>query len=196
MTRLPMLTPEILTAEQKALYDAIAGDRRRQAARRFKTASEDGTLTGPFNALLYAPAVGDAMQRLGGALRFDSSLPGHLRELAILMVAARWRANYEWYAHAPIAAREELGDDIIAAVKAGATPEGAPDDVMAVHTFVSELVETRRVSDGTYAKARETIGEHGLVELIAIVGYYSLIAGLLNTFEISVPQGEEPPFGA
>lgn len=195
MMRLPVLPPETLTAEQRALYNAIAGDKRRQATRRFKMANDDGTLTGPFNALLYSPAVGDAVQRLGGSLRFESSLPGHLRELAILMVAARWRANYEWYAHAPIAAREELGYEVIDAVKARDTPEGAPDDVMAVHTFVSELVETRRICDETYARTRDVIGEQGLVELIAVVGYYSLLAGLLNTFEIGVPEGEELPFG-
>jgi alkylhydroperoxidase family enzyme len=195
MSRLPVLKPENLTPEQKHLYDKIAGDKRRQKTRRFKMAREDGTLTGPFNALLFAPQVGDAVQQLGGALRFESSLAGHLRELAILMVAQRWRANYEWYAHAPIAAREELGEAVIEAVKAGKVPEGAPDDVLTVHRFVSELVETRRVCDETYNETRTLIGEHGLVELISVVGYYSLLAGLLNTFEIGVPEGETPPFG-
>lgn len=195
MTRLPVLKPETLSAEQKQVYDTIAGDKRRQASRRFAMTNDDGTLTGPFNTLLHAPGVGDAVQQLGGALRFESSLPGHLRELAILMVAARWRANYEWYAHALIAERENLGGDVIAAVKNGEIPEDAPEDVLTVCQFVSELVHTRRVCDATYAKTRELIGERGLVELIAIVGYYSLISGLLNTFEIGVPEGEELPFG-
>ncbi len=195
MTRLPVLKPETLDADQRRLYDTIAGDKRRQATRRFRMTSEDGALTGPFNTLLFSPNVGEAVQQLGGALRFESSLPGHLRELAILMVAARWRANYEWYAHAPIAAREELDENVIAAVKEGEIPEDAPDDVKTVCVFVTELVHTRRVCDETYAKTRETIGERGLVDLIAVVGYYSLIAGLLNTFEIGVPEGEELPFG-
>ncbi len=195
MTRLPVLKPDALDAGQRRLYDTIAGDTRRQATRRFRMTTEDGALTGPFNALLFSPEVGDAVQRLGGALRFESSLPGHLRELAILMVAARWRANYEWYAHAPIAAREELDERVIAAVKAGETPADAPEDVAAVCAFVKELVHTRRVCDETYATTRETIGERGLVELIAIVGYYSLLAGLLNTFEIGVLEGEDLPFG-
>ena len=195
MSRLPVLKPEALDSDQRQLYDTIAGDKRRQATRRFKMTDEDGRLTGPFNTLLYAPGVGDAVQRLGGALRFESSLPGHLRELTILMVAARWRANYEWYAHAPIAAREELDESVIAAVKDGEIPEDAPDDVRSVCQFVSELVHTRRVSEATYVKARQMIGERGLVELISVVGYYSLIAGLLNTFEIGVPEGEELPFG-
>lgn len=195
MSRLPVLTPEKLSADQKPVYDKIAGDKRRQATRCFKTANQDGSLTGPFNALLYSPQVGDAVQQLGGALRFESCLPGHLRELAVLMVAARWRANYEWHAHAPIAAREELGEAVIEAVKAGEVPEGAPDDVLTVHRFVSELVETCRVSDETYQETQALIGEQGLVELISVVGYYSLLAGLLNTFEIGVPEGEELPFG-
>lgn len=194
MSRLPTLVPESLVPEQKRVYDNIAGDKRRQQTRRFRMVNDDGTLSGPFNALLYSPQVGDAVQRLGGALRFGSTLPGHLRELAILMVARRWRANYEWYAHAPIAAREELGDAVIEAIKDGRTPD-APDDVLCIHRFVSELVETRRVSDGTYARAREVIGDHGLVELIALVGYYALLAGLLNSFEIGVPEGEPSPFG-
>ncbi|MFQ5625302.1 MAG: carboxymuconolactone decarboxylase family protein [Methyloligellaceae bacterium] len=196
MSRLPVLTPDRLTYKQKQVYDKIAGDTRRQKTRRFKMTNTDGTLTGPFNALLYSPQVGDTVQQLGGALRFESSLPGHLRELAILMVAQRWRANYEWYAHAPIAAREELGEAVIEAVKAGHVLGEAPNDVMSVHRFVSELVKTRRVCDKTYENTRAVIGEQGLVELIAVVGYYTLLAGLLNTFEIGVPDGEEPPFGA
>ncbi len=195
MSRLPVLKPENLTPEQKQLYDRIAGDKRRQKTRRFKMTVGDGTLTGPFNALLFSPQVGDAVQQLGAALRFDSSLPGHLRELAVLMVAARWRANYEWYAHAPIAAREELGDAVIEAVKAGEVPREAPEDVLTIHRFVSELVETRRVCDETYRETRAIVGEQGLVELISVVGYYSLLAGLLNTFEIGVPEGEDLPFG-
>ncbi len=195
MARLPVLKPDSLNPDQKALYDKIAGDKRRQKTRRFKMTVGDGTLTGPFNALLFSPKVGDAVQQLGGALRFDSSLPGHLRELAILMVAARWRANYEWYAHAPIAAREELDDAIIEAVKTGEVPDQAPDDVLNIHRFVSELVETRRVSAETYQDTLEVIGEQGLVELISVVGYYSLLAGLLNTFEIGLPEGEDLPFG-
>ena len=195
MSRLSVLAPDSLSPEQKRVYERIAGDKRRQQTRRFRMVDDDGALTGPFNALLYSPAVGDAVQQLGGALRFNSTLPGHLRELAILLVAQRWRANYEWYAHAPIAAREELGEAVIEAVKAGKTPENAPDDVRGVHSFVRELVETRRVCDETYGETCALIGEQGLVELISVVGYYTLLAGLLNTFEIGVPDGEELPFG-
>ena len=194
MSRLRSLDPEELTGKQRQLYESISGDARRKAARKFKMTSETGALGGPFNTLLYAPEIGDAVQQLGGALRFDSSLPGHLRELAILMVARRWRANYEWYAHAPIAEREGLEVSVIKAVKEGEAPEDAPDDVLTVHRFVSELVETRRVCDETYQETKALIGEQGLVELISVVGYYSLLAGLLNTFEIGVPSGEEPPF--
>ena len=195
MSRLPVLTPDQLNPEQKRVYDNISGDVRRQQTRRFRMVNDDGTLSGPFNALLYAPEVGDAVQRLGAALRFGSSLPGHLRELAILMVARRWRANYEWYAHAPIAAREELGEAVIEAVKAGKTPD-AGADVQTVYRFVRELVETRRVCDETYHETRALIGDQGLVELISLVGYYSLLAGLLNSFEVGVPEGEPLPFGA
>ena len=195
MSRLPPLTPDRLNPEQKRVYDNISGDVRRQKARKHPIINDDGTLIGPFNALLYAPGIGDAVQKLGAALRFESSLPGHLRELAILMVAQRWRANYEWVAHAPIAAREGLGDAVIEVVKAGRTPD-AQADVLCVHRFVSELLETRRVSDETYTQTRALIGEQGLVELVSLVGYYAIISGLLNGFEVAVPEGEPLPFGA
>lgn len=198
MSRLRSLNPDELTGEQRQLYDSIAGDARRNAARKSKVTADNGALGGPFNALLYAPQVGDAVQRLGAALRFDSSLPGHLRELAILMVAKRWRANYEWYAHALIAAREGLDEALIAAIKAGDALEDAEEageDAKIVYRFVTELTGTRRVSEAAYARTKALLGEQGLVELIALVGYYSLISGLLNTFEVAVPDGETPPFG-
>ena len=91
MSRLRSLVPGELKGKQRQLYERIAGDTRRNAARKFKTTDENGALGGPFNALLYAPAVGDCVQALGAALRFESSLPGHLREFAILLVAQRWR---------------------------------------------------------------------------------------------------------
>jgi 4-carboxymuconolactone decarboxylase len=191
MPRLPGLTPDKLTVEQKELYDTIAGDKRRFAARGSAGTDESGALSGPFNALLHAPQLGHAAQRLGAILRFESSLPGHLRELAILIGARHWRANYEWFAHAPIAAREGLDHAIIDAVKEGEALDGAPDDVMTVHRFVSELVENKRVGDKTYEAAREAVGERGLVELIAILGHYTLIAGLLNVFQVGLPEGEE-----
>lgn len=193
MSRIPLLPPDSLTPEQKQLYDNITGDKRRQAARRFK-APEGGPLTGPFNALLYSPKLGDAIQKLGASLRFESSLPGHLRELAILIAGRHWRANYEWFAHAPIAAREGLDEAVIAAVKKGEAPGAAPDDVTSVHRFVTELIHTQRVSDETYAKTKALVGEQGVVELIAIIGHYTLIAGLLNVFQVGLPEGEELPF--
>lgn len=193
MSRIPLLPPDSLTPEQKQLYDDITGDKRRQAARRFK-APEGGPLAGPFNALLHAPKLGDAIQQLGATLRFESSLPGHLRELAILIAGQHWRANYEWFAHAPIAEREGLDVAVIESVRKGEPPAGAPDDVMTIHRFVTELIDTKRVGNETYEDTRALIGEQGLVELIAIIGHYTLIAGLLNVFEVGLPEGKEPPW--
>ncbi len=189
MSRLPSLPPKSLNADQKSLFDAIAGDTRRMKGR-----EPGAALSGPFNALLYAPVIGHAVQELGAKLRFESSLPGALRELAILMVAQHWRANYEWYAHAPIAEREGLSADLIAAIKDGHLPADAPENVQTVYRFVHELLKTRRVGDETYDMARKAIGETGLVELISITGYYGIISGLLNAFEVPVPDGAELPF--
>ena len=189
MSRLPSLAPEELSAAQKLLFDAIAGDSRRMKGRKPGT-----PLSGPFNALLYSPEIGQSVQELGARLRFESSLPGYLRELAILTVAQRWRANYEWFAHAPIAEREGLSRDLIAAIKQGRLTQDAPEDVQIVYRFASELLNDHRVSDETYAAARETIGEAGLVELVSLIGYYGIISGLLNTFDVPLPEGEELPF--
>lgn len=189
MSRLPLLAPEELSAAQKPLFDTIAADSRRMKGR------EPGTpLSGPFNALLYSPEIGQTVQELGAKLRFESSLPGYLRELAILTVAQRWRANYEWFAHAPIAEREGLASDVIAAIKQGDPLPDAPKDVEIVRRFASELLNDRRVSDETYEAAREALGESGLVELVSLLGYYGIISGLLNAFNVPLPDGEELPF--
>lgn len=195
MSRLPMLSEADLDADQKRLHEALTGSERAKAPRRFPLANDDGSLNGPFNALLYSPEVGDAAQTLGALLRFESSLPADLREVAILTVARHWRADYEWFAHAIIAEREGLDPATIEAIKAGKEPSDGADRAL-VHRFVSELLENKRVSDETYAAAVEKLGEKGCVELVVLAGYYCMISGVLNVFEVDMPPGETPPFGA
>jgi len=143
--------------------------------------------------MLYAPALGETAQRLGSQLRFESSLPGTLRETAILTVAQFWRANYEWYAHAAIGRKEGLREEDLEAIKAGHPPQG--DEGMAcVHCFVSQLLQKRRVSDDAYALAVRLLGEGGTVELVMLTGYYGLVSATLNVFEVQLPAGETPPF--
>lgn len=194
MSRLPNLTPDNLDDEQKRLYDAVAGSARAKG-RTFPLTDEKGALAGPFNALLHAPGAGDAVQRLGAELRFASSLPGDVREAAILTVARAWRAEYEWVAHAVIARKEGVSDPAIDAIREGRAPEGDAPLALA-HGFVTELLETRRVAEATYRQAVKMFGERQVVELVILTGYYGLIACVLNAFEIPVPEGQTPPFGS
>jgi len=118
-----------------------------------------------------------------------------LRELIILTVGRHWRAQYEWWAHAKIAQKEGLADDIIQAVYDGTPLPSDNPQTLATHAFTQELVETREVSDDTYAQAREVLDEREIVEVVMLAGYYSLISATLNAFQIPLPDGETPPFG-
>lgn len=193
MRRLPALTPDRMTPEQRNLFNDITGGDRGKGRPIEEFLDADGGLGGPFNAYLYAPNVGDPAQRLGERIRYHTSLPGTLRELAILTVGRHWRADYEWWAHEKVGRREGLDDDAIAAIKDG-RPPAAPDQAT-VHAFVTELLETRRVSDAAYDAALTLLGDQGVVELVLLVGYYGLISANLNVFRMPVPDGVEPPFG-
>ena len=121
------------------------------------------------------------------------ALPGRLREVAILTVAAHWRAQYEWWAHARIARREGLAVEAIAAIKNGNAPTGT-DGLAEVHGLVSELLRDRQLSDATYGAAHTLLGDAGVVELVTLTGYYGLISALLNGFQVPLPDGEALPF--
>jgi 4-carboxymuconolactone decarboxylase len=151
-------------------------------------------MKGPFNALLYSPTVGDAIQQVGQMVRFETSIPPPLRELAILCVAAKWRAQYEWWAHEKIARSEGLTSTVIASVKSGTIPAFTSPDESIVYRFVQELLEQQQISDKLYAQAVNLLGETGVTELVALLGYYTLVSMLLNTFEVPLPEGESTPF--
>ncbi|MGI9384380.1 MAG: carboxymuconolactone decarboxylase family protein [Methyloligellaceae bacterium] len=193
MSRLPGLTAAERDAVQQALFERITGGARARSDRDFGLVDAQGALRGPFNAMLYSPEIGDAVQQLGALLRFSSSLPAELREVAILTVGQHWRADFEWYAHALIAKREGLEDHVIDAIKNGQTPDTG-DDIATVHRFASELLRQHRVSAETYRAATDLLGERSVVDLVFLVGYYTFIAGTLNAFEVPVPEGAEAPF--
>ena len=180
--RLPPLTPVELDAEQRALFEAITGSRR--AAGTAMT-GPGGSLAGPFNALLYRPGLGDAVQRVGAALRFSGALPDRLRELAILTVAGAWSSAFEVYAHEPVAlavgaTREQLTD-----VREGREPQDLDDAESAGLSLVRALLRARRVDGPTHAAAVAALGHAGTVELVVLVGYYQLLAGVLETFDVA-----------
>jgi 4-carboxymuconolactone decarboxylase len=150
------------------------------------------TMAGPFNVMLRAPLMGDHAQELGAEVRFNSSLPPPLREMAILLVTRHWTSHFEWNAHKRAALAEGLDPDIVAAIAAGARPASLQPAEDALYRFCTELLETKRVGDETFAAAKAAFGERGIAEIIHTLGYYSLVAMLLNVDEHPLPAGVEP----
>ena len=179
-----MPLPSTLTASQQAAADKVAAGPR-------------GELIAPFIPLLRAPELMTRLQLVGEYLRFDSGLPPHLTELVILVVAQRWDQDYEWGHHVPLARAAGLDEDVIAAVRDGGSFTG-PDDVRAVWRLVSELEYRRGVSDSTFDAAQRAVGDAGVVEVIATVGYYTTLAMTMNAARTPVPDDYErlPPRAA
>ena len=187
MARLPGLTPGDLNAEQRALYDSIAGgDRAKDAS--FPLTDEHGALVGPFNVLLYSPRVGDVIQQLGAALRFHTELSAPVRELAILVVATYHDCEFERWAHESIARRVGFSDDQVAALRAGTRPELEVADLNTAYDICQSILHNKSIADNVYGRAVEAFGQDRLVELMMVVGYYSLLAQLIGAFEAGPPD--------
>jgi 4-carboxymuconolactone decarboxylase len=150
------------------------------------------SMGGPFNVMLRSPAMGDLAQELGAQIRFNSVLPGALREMAILMGARHWTQQYEWNAHKATALSAGLDPAIIAAIAAGERPRSMQANEAALHRFCAELLETKRVSDDAFAAAKAAFGEQGVTELMFTLGYYGIVAMMLNVDEYPLPEGVQP----
>jgi 4-carboxymuconolactone decarboxylase len=173
------LTYEEMTPAQKAMTDRIlAGERR--------------SMGGPFNVLLRSPEMGDLAQQLGAYVRFRSSLPRRLNELAILITARHWTAQFEWYAHKRAALEAGLSPAIVEAIASGSRPPSMQRDEEVVYNFCAELLDTKQVSDATFRAAIDAVGERGVVDLIGASGYYGLVSMLLNVDRYPLPQGVTP----
>ena len=181
--RLKKLAEETFTAEQRALAQSIKSGPRGQ----FK-------FSGPFAVYLHSPPFGELAQKLGGHLRFNTSVPPRLSEFAILFTAAHWKAQYEWTAHAPQAEKAGVKPQTIRDIQAGRAPKAAPRDEMAIYAFAKELYAKRRVSTPTYNRVRKLLGDAGTVELVGILGYYALVSMTLNAFRMPLPAGAKPAF--
>ena len=162
-------------AQKKMLESLIAGERRGAA--------------GPFNVLLRSPEMGDLAQQFGASMRFHSSMPRKLNELAIIITARHWTSHFEWYAHRRAAADAGLNEAIITAVASGTRPARMDADEEAVYNFCSELLTTKQVSDKTFQATKDKFGERGVVDLIGVMGYYQLVSMLLNTDKYPLPDG-------
>jgi len=194
MPRLPGLLVNNLNNDQRALFETLTGGKRSTGRSLDAFLDSDGIMRGPFNAMLHHPAAGAVVQRLGELLRFEGTLNDAQREVAILTVGRHWRAQYEWWAHARIAKGVGVAPDLIQAIYDQTPLPGDASDLTAIHTFVHELMETQKVGDATYAVTHAELGDEGIVELVILAGYYGVISGILNTFEVPLPAGETPPF--
>lgn len=185
--RIPKLAPSELDDEQRALYDAIAGGRRAQGPQLFRLADSEGCLEGPFNAFLLQPRLGSALQALGSAVRYETALSDRCREIAILVVAAHWRSDFEWYAHEAVARSVGLGDAELAAIRDGRYAELAGREALVART-VAALLAPGDLEDTEYREAVEHLGPAVLFELLTLVGYYATLALQLRVFRVPAPD--------
>jgi len=170
-----------MTDAQKRVYDAIAGGPR-------------GSVRGPFAVLLRSPELADRAQKLGEHLRFNSTLPPRLNEFAILINARFWGSKYEWYAHRPLALKGGLAESIADDVANGRRPAGMKDDEAIVFDLCSVLHRQHFVDDALFQRAVSTLGEQGVVDLIGVSGYYTLVSMVLNVAEVPLPTGVASPW--
>lgn len=179
--RFPELTPQTMTPEQRRVAGSIQSGPR------------GAGLRGPFNALLRSPDLADAVQKVGEIVRFRSSIPARLNELAIIVTGRKWTAQYEFYAHRQLGLKAGLSAEIADAVAAGRRPERMQDDEADVYDFATELLDSGEVSEATYARALARFGERGVIDLVGACGYYTLVSLVLNTAQVPLPPGEAPP---
>jgi len=177
--RFKPLTYDQLTPEQKTMVEHLF-------------AGERGGMNGPFNVLLRSPEMGDLAQKLGAQLRFHSTLTAKQRELAIIITARYWTAQYEWTAHRQLALKAGITPAAADAIAAGKKPPSLEPDQEVVYNFCNEMLHTKQVSDGTYKAAVDKLGERGVVDLTALVGYYQFVSMILNLDRYPLPDGTKP----
>jgi 4-carboxymuconolactone decarboxylase len=193
--RLPWYAPHDLDEPAKALYDRIACGPRARGPQAFDLADERGRLHGPFNAMLISPEVGSAVQELGATIRYKSGLAPRAREIAILELSVLRASSFEWYAHERVGKQAGLSGEEIAAIHAAApAPTLTPAEAV-VRETVRRLVRERDLDDAQFSAASAALGERVLMDLIALVGYYDLLALSLRVWRTPLPAGAEPPFG-
>jgi 4-carboxymuconolactone decarboxylase len=180
MVRIPPLKPEEMTEEERRLAAKIAGPR-------------GGVVGGPFAIWLRNPALVDKADDFGNLLREGTSVPRRLSELAILVTARHWSAQYEWFAHEKMALDHGIAKDVVEAIRSRRRPPFDKQDEQAVYELVTELYETKAVSDRTYGAAVEALGEQAVMELVTIATFYAMIAMFLVTFQVDLPEGATLP---
>lgn len=179
--RMPEIPLDKMTAAQRTVADAIMSGPR-------------GGMRGPFNTWLRSPELTDRLQKVGEYVRYTTSLDKRLNEMAICMTAQYWGSQYEWYAHAPLALKAGLAPAVLKAIGEGRKPDGMKEDEAIVWEFTTQLRRDRSVDDAVYARALEKFGERGVVDLIAVNGYYDVVSMTLNVARVLPPADEPMPF--
>jgi len=182
MKRIADIDPTDMSDAQRRVYDAIASGPRKG-------------VRGPLAVWLHRPELAQHAQALGRYCRYETALPPRLSELAILTLARIWSSEYEWYAHKPIALAAGVTQDVVDAIRLRQPPPLTQDDEELVHAFVTMLHRDRRVSDSLYARAVATLGEDGVIDLVGLAGYYTLISMTINVFQVAAPEGTVPELG-
>jgi 4-carboxymuconolactone decarboxylase len=190
--RFKVLTPSEMTQAQRDLVQNIRSGPRAAVAGSAAN-SNNGTLGSPFNVFLRSPELGDHLQKVGSHIRFKSTLGQKLNEMAILITARHWTAQYEWFAHHRLALQAGLDPQVAEAIAQGKRPANMKDDEAIVYNFCHELHTTTRVSDATYKAVVDAFGEQGVMDLIAVNGYYVLVAMTLNVDRTPIPGDAPPP---
>ena len=185
MSRIPRLAPHQLSEEQQRLYAAITAGDRAQQPQFFELTDSQGRLVGPFNAMLLNPPIGDALQRLGAAIRYGGRLSPRCREIAILAVAAHWKCGFEQRAHEPIAANAGISDSALTALRGGGPVELSDPEEVAVVQATRRLLSDGDLDDDGYRMAEDLLGPDKLFELTTLVGYYALLALQMKVFGVT-----------
>ena len=178
--------------ERIAAVDLANMTPEQKAAAKSLTSGPRGAVRGPFAVLLNNPGTFVAVQNLGSHLRFESDLPGNLRELAILVTAQHWQQEYEWSVHAEIAGKFGLSKVAIEKIRMGTSPETLSLDEGAVFAFCKELHISRNVSDQVFSKIKELLSDNAIIELCVICGYYATLAMIMNVARNPVPSSHSP----
>lgn len=187
-SRFPLLRPDSLSPEQQELYSEITAGPRANGP--FTITYDDGSLAGPFNALLFAPRIGNAVQALGAALRFGGGLTDRTRELVICAVAAALDSEYEWYAHSRVALKAGITGQELEQLAGKRIPASASEPEKAALKLTRELIAETGVTAQTYTAAEDSFGPAGITELTVLVGYYRTLAGLLAVADVRAPADD------
>ncbi len=180
MSRFPKLSPDEMTPVQREVAAEISAGPR-------------GEVRGPFLALIHNAGLARAVQQLGEQLRWKSKLPPQLLELAVLVTARRWTCQFEWFMHEKLARKAGVAPAIIEAIAQAKMPVSMNKEESLVHAFCLQAHTTGQVDDATFAAAKQLFGLDGVLELLALNGYYSMMAMVLNSSGIPLPEGEKPP---